>query len=363
MGIHQRSSVARALTEWIASGTSPALATVVRSTSSAPRGLGAQLAVAPSGSSWTGGLSGGCAEVEVLEAARHVLDPNGPEAVLLELTRDDLGSVGPVCGATLTVVVERVAPGLAANYAVAVAAAARGASNTLHRSWEFEPEGGSWRTLKTGKSKLRPHATPVADAVTCTIDDTTCTAAFTWAPPPRLIIGGSGDVAVELVAQARRLGWRWALVDPRESFLDASLELLGIERGIRGNVPHEPAAAVISSWPEAALDELSVGGRDLIVTCAHDSKLDMPMLLAAVQSDAHYVGSVGSRAVQEERTAMLVEHAGADAADRHHGPAGLDLGGGDAAEIALSIVAEAMAVTNGRAGGMLQHQQTPIRAQ
>jgi xanthine dehydrogenase accessory factor len=366
--------VRSALNRWAARGGIPALATVVHSTSSAPRGIGAMLAVAPDCTIWTGGLSGGCAEVEVLDAAAQVLAADGPPALALSMTREELGGVGPVCGATLTVIVERVSPELRSALDQAVSQLTNGVDVVFRRSWQVveSPEAGR-TVLMPGSIDLIEHvpqpvslsnsdASVARDVISWSINASEAAARITWAAPPRLVIVGSGDVAAQLVQQARMLGWRWVLIDPRTAFLHATLEELGIDGDVRGTVAAEPSGCVLADQPAAALTACTISSRDMVVACAHDAKLDIPALEMALASSAAYVGSIGSRVVQHTRSQVLANTLGDAAAARHHGPAGLDLGGSDAADIALSVTAEAMSVLHGRTGGMLRHGTTPIRA-
>lgn len=109
--------------------------------------------------------------------------------------------------------------------------------------------------------------------------------------------------------------------------------------------------------------ELEVDARTACVALAHESHHDEPFLALALASDASYVGAVGSRKVQQERRDALKERGVAeDAIERLHGPAGLDLGGGSAAEIALAIAAEVVATFHDRAGVSLATTSGPIRA-
>ncbi len=360
MGMHQRLQIARALATWTRDGSVAALATVVHSSSSAPRGLGAQLAIAPEASRWTGGLSGGCAEVEVLDAARAVLAGNGPSALMLEMTRDDLGSAGPVCGATLTVIVERADRELAARYEDMVRLLVEGKPAKLTRAWSIDGPHERGISVIPG-----PAAVSTGDheneGVHWGADSNQLQLEVSMRPAQRIIIGGSGDVAVDLVGQARRLGWRWVLADPRRAFLDASLELLGIAAGTRGLIAAEPAGCISDTWPQQMLDEVQTSSGDAVIACAHDSKLDMPLVAGAIAARAGYVGSIGSRVVQHQRREAIAELVGV-IPDSYHGPAGLDLGGGDAAEIALSITSEILAVMNHRSGTPLRDLTTPIRA-
>ena len=161
------------------------------------------------------------------------------------------------------------------------------------------------------------------------------------APAPRLVIFGAVDYSAALARLARAAGWRPYVCDPRSQFATP------------GRFPH--AEEVIAAWPEEAFAR--IGGIDratYIAVLTHDPKLDDAALTIALRSDAAYVGAMGSRRAQERRRERLLE-AGFDeeTLDRVAAPIGLDLGAVTPEETALSIMAEVVAVRNGREGGRL----------
>ena len=161
------------------------------------------------------------------------------------------------------------------------------------------------------------------------------------APPPRLIVFGAVDYAAALCRMARAAGWRPFVVDPRGRF------------ATRERFPD--AEEVVVAWPEKAFAQL--GGIDratYIAVLTHDPKLDDAALTAALAAEPAYIGAMGSRRAQESRRERLLA-AGVDEDQlaRIAAPIGLDLGGLTAEETALSIMAEVVAVRNGREGGRL----------
>jgi xanthine dehydrogenase accessory factor len=160
-------------------------------------------------------------------------------------------------------------------------------------------------------------------------------------PPPRLVIFGAIDFAAALCRVAKAAGWRAFVVDPRSRFATS-------ER-------FPEAEAVIAEWPAEALARL--GGIDkatYLAVLTHDPKLDDAALLAALDSDAPYIGAMGSRRAQAKRRERLVAAGVAEAQlERIAAPIGLDLGAMSAEETAVSIVAELIAIRNGRDGGRL----------
>jgi xanthine dehydrogenase accessory factor len=161
------------------------------------------------------------------------------------------------------------------------------------------------------------------------------------APAPRLVIFGAVDYAAALCRLARAAGWRPFVCDPRSQF------------ATRERFPE--AEEVLAAWPEQAFAR--IGGIDratYIAVLTHDPKLDDAALELALRSEAPYVGAMGSRRAQAQRRERLLA-AGVDEEllGRIAAPIGLDLGAVTPEETALSIMAEVVAVRNGRGGGRL----------
>ena len=167
-------------------------------------------------------------------------------------------------------------------------------------------------------------------------------------PPPRLFIFGAVDFAAALCRIARAAGWRPYVVDPRARFAQPAR--------------FPDAVEVVAAWPDEAFARL--GGIDRATAMAvltHDPKLDDAALLIALQSDAGYIGAMGSRRAQERRhERLLAQGFGDEDQARIAAPIGLDLGGLTAEETALSIMAEVVAVRRGHEGGRLGHARGRI---
>jgi xanthine dehydrogenase accessory factor len=162
------------------------------------------------------------------------------------------------------------------------------------------------------------------------------------------VIFGAVDYAAALCRLARAAGWRPFVCDPRSQF------------ATRERFPE--AENVIAGWPEEAL--ASLGGIDratYIAVLTHDPKLDDAALTIALRSDAPYVGAMGSRRAQAKRRERLLASGMDDELlDRVAAPIGLDLGAVTPEETALSIMAEVVAVRNGREGGRLSRMSGRI---
>ena len=171
-----------------------------------------------------------------------------------------------------------------------------------------------------------------------------------YAPPPRLLIYGAVDTAECLCKAARLLGWHTIVADARGKF------------ATRERIPS--ADELLVEWPEEALERVRPDHWTAIVVLTHDDKFDLPALELALASDAFYIGLIGGRRNQEKKRERLRE-AGhdEDALRRISGPCGLDLGADSVAETALSILAEALAARNGRAGGPLKETKQRIHVE
>jgi xanthine dehydrogenase accessory factor len=171
-------------------------------------------------------------------------------------------------------------------------------------------------------------------------------------PPPTLVVIGGVHVAVPLVRFAKELGFRVILADPRAHFAKP-------ER-------FPQADQVLVEWPDEALAHLSLDPNTYVVILTHDPKIDEPALSSLLGSSGEaariaYVGAIGSRQTHATRFERLDRlGVNAERLEQVYAPIGLDLGGQTPAEIALSIMAEIVAVKNGRSGGSLRGGSGPI---
>ena len=149
-------------------------------------------------------------------------------------------------------------------------------------------------------------------------------------PPMRLVVVGAVHIAQALVPMAAGLGYAVTVTDPRRAF--ATDERF-------------PEVAISTDWPDETLDAMRPDARTAIVTLTHDPKLDDPALDRALRSPAFYIGALGSRKTHAARLERLraLGHTD-DGLARIHGPIGLSIGTVTAGEIALSVMAQLVAV-------------------
>ena len=186
--------------------------------------------------------------------------------------------------------------------------------------------------LAAGQSELRDYTSPAGDW-----------AVFiqSFPPPPRLVIVGAVHTAIPLHRLAKQLGYYVAVVDARSA-------LATPER-------FPEADWVLTEWPDDALRALHIDSSTAVVVLTHDPKFDEPALIAALASDAVYIGAIGSRGTHESRLESLrAQGVTEEQIARIHAPIGLDIGGKTPAEIALAILAEVIAVRYNRPGGMMR---------
>ena len=156
----------------------------------------------------------------------------------------------------------------------------------------------------------------------------------TYPPPATIIMVGAVHIAVALTTFAKPLGFRTIVVDARGAF--ATGERFG------------HADELVHAWPDEALQG-RLHSNTAVVVLTHDPKLDDPALLVALPSAARYVGALGSSKTQAARVLRLRD-AGLtdDQIGRLYAPIGLPIGGRTPEEIGLSIMAQIVAVRNGK---------------
>jgi len=339
------------ISRWHKEDKSIALATVVKVYGSAPRPLGSKMIVSSAGE-MAGSVSGGCVESAVVQEGLGVLAEEQAKLIEYGIADEWAQTVGLACGGNIEVFIEPVnASGgfvdplqqaLENEELVAQATVLRGMA--AGRKLLVWPDGR--RQGELGSLEVEAQVTATAQGLLAEQrserlrfeDATAMWDVFieVFPPPPHLIIIGAVHIAIPLVEFARALGFTTTVVDARgvfatpERFAHADQLLLG--------------------WPDEVLPQLNLNEGAYVAVLSHDDKLDIPALQVAVNSKAHYIGALGSRKTMARRATELQE-LGIDETKlgRIHNPIGLDLGGRSAEEMALAIMAEIVAVQNGKA--------------
>ncbi len=336
------------LDAWRAEGRRSAVATVVATKRSAPRGPGAKMAIADDGAV-EGAVSGGCVEGAVVAVADEVLRGAPPRLLRFTIADEEAWDVGLPCGGEIAVWVDRAEGDPVDAFAALARSGGRGALATrLDDGARLLVGADGGRTGTLGSPALdeaaAAHASELMWAERSEQREAAGVPVFVdaVAPPGRLIVVGAVELAGALAAQARLLGWRAFVADPRPRFATP-------ER-------FPDAEEVVAAWPADAFAQ--VGGIDpatAVAVLTHDPKVDDETLEIALRSPARYVGAIGARRTQAARRARLLARGLTEAElGRLAGPIGLDLGASTPAETALSIMAEIVAEGRGRSGGRLR---------
>ncbi|TCP66769.1 XdhC family protein [Sphingomonas sp. PP-CE-1G-424] len=304
----ENDSVLAAAKTW--KGEKMAIATVVSTWGSAPRPKGSHMLVHADGR-FEGSVSGGCVESDILATAAEVI-AGAPFQVRNYGVADAAAwEVGLPCGGEIAVMVQPVS--------------AEGFDPELFdRIADARDQGDALTVttdLATGHSDARPLET--GEVFVNRYD-----------PPRRLLIVGAVQIAQALAGLARELGIETVVIDPRARFLTEE---------------RFPGVTLDDRWPDEAIAALRPGPSTAVVTLSHDIKIDDPALIAALASDAAYVGALGSRkshAARRERLAS--EGVTEENIDRIDAPVGLDIGAIGPSEIALSVAAAMIGAFNDR---------------
>jgi xanthine dehydrogenase accessory factor len=341
---------------WRERGERFAIATVVATRRSAPRPIGAKLAISEGGE-MAGSVSGGCVESDVYEHACEVLDGSRPQLLSYGIADDLALSVGLPCGGEIDVFVERAPSDDLVERLVRIVRDEERA--VLFTVVEGEPLGGELLVTEAGErhgdgpEELAAHVDELLRGGRnrlLEVEEGRKVFAEVYGPAPRLLVIGAVDTGEELCALAGRLGWHTIVADARGKF------------ATKERIPS--ADELIVGWPEDALAQVQPDYQTAVVVLTHDDKFDVPAIKGALATDAFYIGALGSRRNQERRRERLLEAGvSADELERVSGPSGLDIGADTPAETALSILGEILATRARREGGFLRNSKTRIHVE
>jgi xanthine dehydrogenase accessory factor len=316
------------LQRWTGEGQAVAVGSVIERIGSAPRDPGAALAVSTSGEV-AGSVTGGCVEPAVIREATEVLKGSTGRICRYGLTDDDGFDVGLSCGGTIAVAVYALDPALVAPLSEAVAGDSP-AALTLRLA---EQRFGEQR-LVSGEGA--PNGDPVESAARALLEigesgvveaDGELVFVESYAPRPDLYIFGASDHVAAVVTMGKFLGYRVTVCDPRTTFMT------------RERFPDADELAL--EWPDRFLESAPVDARTAICMMTHDLKFDVPALKRALQTNAGYIGAIGSEKTRAERDARLRDE-GIGEADlaRVHQTIGIQIGARTPDEVAVTIAAQ-----------------------
>jgi xanthine dehydrogenase accessory factor len=305
-----------------------AMATLVATEGSSPRATGSRMWVDEDGHIVGSVTIGGCVDARVIEASARALEDDAPALLSMALGDEDAWAIGMTCAGTIEVLVEPVDPAGEVAKALGMARdevnAGRDAVRDVAATREAETllVSGASGVREVGGERLyfERHAAPLT-----------------------LIVFGATHVAIPLVSMGRIMGLRTVVIDGRDTF------------ATRERFPD--ADELMVGMPSELAERMVLGRESLVVLLSHDYKYDLPVLRAVLESDAAYVGVLGSRRRGRALLDFLAgEGVAAEALARVRIPVGLDIGGTTPEEIALSVLAEAVAVHHGRGGGPMRER-------
>ncbi|KPQ07340.1 MAG: xanthine dehydrogenase accessory factor [Rhodobacteraceae bacterium HLUCCA12] len=305
--------------DWHRTGRRSALATVIETWGSAPRQAGSQLAISGEGEIM-GSVSGGCVEGAVVVEALEALDEGSPRILTFGVTDETAFSVGLACGGTIRVLVEPVGAGDGMPVDM-LETLVKQRADRKPVAYGVRPDSWKRRIITPDDPDLRARFRADRSGQT---EDGEFVAVFN--PPLRMLVVGAVHIAQALLPMARLAGYDPVLIDPREAF---------------GSSERFPGETIVHDWPDEALQAQGLDARTAVVTLTHDTKLDDPAIMAALNSDVFYLGCLGSTRTHAKRLERLrAESISDDALARIHAPVGLDIGAKTPAEIAVSVMAQ-----------------------
>jgi xanthine/CO dehydrogenase XdhC/CoxF family maturation factor len=337
-----------AVRSWSERGDRFALATVVGVRGSTYRGLAARQLVGADGTS-VGTVSGGCLDTDLRQVAERVIASGVAERVEFDLTADDeaIWGWGVGCNGATDLLVE---PSGSAFDLVSLMSTPRAETFCLvHPVPETDGRmlvtaGGeaSDEVVRTAHEALESgrHRTATIGGVTYLFE--------VVGAPPRLVVFGAGHDAAPVIAQAAKLGFRTVVVDDRRQFLTSE----------RFGDAHE----LIHAEPAGLAHAIGPDPRTSVVLMSHNYLRDLDALTSLLGTDVAYIGALGPgerlQRMLDDLSSGGIEVADSDLS-KMHGPAGLDIGAEGPVEIAWSVLAEVLAVSRGKSGGVLRSRKGP----
>jgi xanthine dehydrogenase accessory factor len=305
--------VLRAAQAWRTSGHRVALGTIVKTWGSAPRPVGAMVAIRGDGQV-VGSVSGGCVEDDLIDKIKgKSIAAEKPELVTYGVTNEEATRWGLPCGGTLQLVMEPLGE-------------ASGMAELLKRI-------GDQQLVKRRLDMDSGRATLEAGRWQDVLEFDGRVLTTVHGPRWRLVLIGAGQLTRYLAEMARMLDYHVTVVDPREEYGAAwDLAAVPLDRGM----------------PDDVVRELNLDGHSAVVALTHDPKLDDLALMEALKSAAFYVGAIGSKKNNDARRKRLRDFDLSESEiARLRGPVGLYIGSKTPPEIAVAIIAEMTAVRHG----------------
>ena len=298
--------VLKAADAWLDDGHGAVLGTVVRTWGSSPRPIGSLVALRDDGLV-VGSASGGCIEDDlVTRFSGRAAASAPPQRLLYGADASEASRFGLPCGGTIELVIEPLSGASRIGELLARVAAGRQTRRTLD--------------LLTGAVTLEDAEG--GNAVSCEGDRLVTSHGPQW----RMLLIGAGQLSHYVAQLALSCDYRVLVCDPRSEYADTW---------------DVPGSKLVRTMPDDTVLEIQPDRHTAIVALTHDPKLDDLALMEALQSDAFYVGALGSQRTQAQRAERLTEFGvSGEQLKRLHGPVGLKNGARTPPEMAASIITE-----------------------
>lgn len=341
-------------------GAAVVVATICGVQGSSSRPLGSRMVITE-GETFVGSVSGGCVEGDVARRAAEVFQDQVPRTLDYGPVSDPILEVGLNCDGRIEVILEYVDsqqaealfPPIGSALVTRYRVIGDGTADVTHY-WET-PNANTANIADAANIAGSAHTTAALEAPwhrTTIVDGVEWSELVEPRPPnPLLLIVSAGSPAAPLAVFGREMGYRVVISDPRETY--ARRELF-------------PAAhEVICCWPRdlpqvVGVGPGGIGARCAVVSLNHEPRFEDDLFRMLMgQPSVGYLGALGKRRRHTER----IERQAREGFDLKrlpeiHTPIGLDLGGRDAQDIALAIIAEIQAVRTGASGGFLSSRGT-----
>lgn len=305
--------VIRSALAWSESGHRATVGTITHTWGSAPRPVGAMVAIRDDGHV-KGSVSGGCVEDDLIDRVKaQAIAATKPEVVVYGVTTEQAARYGLPCGGTLELVLEPVKP--------------ESGLKELLGAIERHELVARFLDMESGKATLKPGKW--SDALE--FDGKLLKSVH--GPSWRLLLIGAGQLSRYLAEMAQALDYHVTVCDPREEYAgEWDLRTVPLNR----------------DYPDDVVIAMHADAHTAVVAVTHDPKLDDAALLEALKSPAFYVGALGSKKNNDARRKRLLDFDLAPAqVERLRGPVGLKIGSKTPPEIAVAILAEMTAVRHG----------------
>src|SRR5215207_7361630 len=326
------------LDRWQREGESVALATVVQTWGSAPRGAGSKMGLATNGQ-FSGSVSGGCVENAVIQAGLESLKMNRPQLLHFGVADETAWEVGLACGGSIDIFVkpldktffEQLRSEIDDEQQAVTVTVIRGPDDILGREMLIHSDESVFGNIPNPwHEKILELANEIfldGESRRAMLDGETEVFLEFISPPPMLVAVGGVHITVALMSLAKTLGYRTVVIDPRS---------------VWGNAQRFPNVdQLIQAWPDAAFEQIKITRSTAIAMLTHDPKLDDPSLKIALNSPAFYVGALGSKTTNaKRRERLLAVGLTNEQLSRLHAPIGLNIGAETPEEIALAIMSE-----------------------